>query len=226
MPNGASPQTDEACRGRGSNHHLHGGVWWNRLRLGPVNGLNLRGAKPARSEPAEIAHRVAEILKREADGEGIDRMYCNVYVPSLQYEHSRFFRYRRGQRLPSAALILSDNPKLCCGARGLCGPAWYWFERQAVHMLQPPVWIAPLGHPRRTDLQARLFSEHVETWPDAEGQPDGLEDAAAGAAPRHLRLQSHQPIPRAVRSSVNFTIPTNPSRLSCADDPPRVGKRS
>jgi hypothetical protein len=53
-------------------------------------------------------------------------MYRNVYVPSLQYEHSRFFRYRRGQRPPSAALILSDNPKLCCGARGLCGPAWYW----------------------------------------------------------------------------------------------------
>jgi hypothetical protein len=125
--------------------------------VGTGERSELRGAKPARSEPAEIAHRVAEILKREADGEGIDRMYCNVYVPSLQYEHSRFFRYRRGQRLPSAALILSDNPKLCCGARGLCGPAWYWFERQAVHMLQPPVWIAPLGH-RAVQTFKRGFS--------------------------------------------------------------------
>jgi hypothetical protein len=34
-------------------------------------------------------------------------MYLNVYVPSLQYEHGidRFFRYRRVQPLPSAALM-------------------------------------------------------------------------------------------------------------------------
>jgi len=34
-------------------------------------------------------------------------MYLNVYVPGLQYEHgiNRFFRYHRGQPLPSAALM-------------------------------------------------------------------------------------------------------------------------
>jgi hypothetical protein len=56
-----------------------------------------------------IAHSVAEILKRHVQltVEGIDRMYLNVYVPGLQYEHGiiRFFRYHRGQPLPSAALM-------------------------------------------------------------------------------------------------------------------------
>jgi hypothetical protein len=56
-----------------------------------------------------IAHSVAEIIKRHVrlTVEGIDRMYLNVYVPGLQYEHgiNRFFRYHRGQPLPSAALM-------------------------------------------------------------------------------------------------------------------------
>jgi DNA-binding HxlR family transcriptional regulator len=56
-----------------------------------------------------IAHSVAEIVKRHVrlTVEGIDRMYLNVYVPGLQYEHgiNRFFRYHRGQPLPSAALM-------------------------------------------------------------------------------------------------------------------------
>jgi hypothetical protein len=56
-----------------------------------------------------IAHSVAEILKRHVrlTVEGIDRMYLNVYVPNLQYEHGihRFFRYHRGQPRPSAALM-------------------------------------------------------------------------------------------------------------------------
>ena len=51
-----------------------------------------------------IAHSVAEIVKRHVrlTVEGIDRMYLNVYVPGLQYEHgiNRFFRYHRGQPLP------------------------------------------------------------------------------------------------------------------------------
>jgi hypothetical protein len=36
--------------------------------------------------------------------EGIDRMYLNVYVPRLQSEQGvvRFFKYHRGQPLPSA----------------------------------------------------------------------------------------------------------------------------
>src|SRR6266481_9968244 len=56
-----------------------------------------------------IADSVAEIIKRHVrlTVEGIDRMYLNVYVPGLQYEHgiNRFFRYHRGQPLPSAALM-------------------------------------------------------------------------------------------------------------------------
>src|SRR5215510_8537908 len=56
-----------------------------------------------------IAQSVAEIVKRHVMStvEGIDRMYLNVYVPGLQYEHgiNRFFRYHRGQPLPSAALM-------------------------------------------------------------------------------------------------------------------------
>ena len=56
-----------------------------------------------------IARSVAEIVKRHVKltVEGIDRMYLNIYVPGLQYEHgiNRFFRYHRGQPLPSAALM-------------------------------------------------------------------------------------------------------------------------
>jgi hypothetical protein len=56
-----------------------------------------------------IAQSVAEIVKRHVrlTVEGIDRMYLNVYVPGLQYEQgiNRFFRYHRGQPLPSAALM-------------------------------------------------------------------------------------------------------------------------
>jgi hypothetical protein len=56
-----------------------------------------------------LAQSVAEIVKRHVKltVEGIDRMYLNVYVPGLQYEQgiNRFFRYHRGQPLPSAALM-------------------------------------------------------------------------------------------------------------------------
>ena len=54
-----------------------------------------------------IAQSVAEIISRHVrlTVEGIDRMYLNVFVPGLQYEQGivRFFRYHRGQPLPSAA---------------------------------------------------------------------------------------------------------------------------
>jgi hypothetical protein len=57
-----------------------------------------------------IAHQsVAEILRDHVrlSVEGIDRMYLNVYVPQLQSEQGvvRFFKYHRGQPLPSAALM-------------------------------------------------------------------------------------------------------------------------
>jgi hypothetical protein len=56
-----------------------------------------------------IAQSVAEIVSRHVKltVEGIDRMYLNVFVPGLQYEQGivRFFRYHRGQPVPSAALM-------------------------------------------------------------------------------------------------------------------------
>jgi hypothetical protein len=57
-----------------------------------------------------IAHQsVADILRDHVrlSVEGIDRMYLNVYVPQLQCEQGvvRFFKYHRGQPLPSAALM-------------------------------------------------------------------------------------------------------------------------
>jgi hypothetical protein len=57
-----------------------------------------------------IAHQsVADILRDHVRlaVEGIDRMYLNVYVPQLQMEQGvvRFFKYHRGQPLPSAALM-------------------------------------------------------------------------------------------------------------------------
>jgi hypothetical protein len=57
-----------------------------------------------------IAHQsVADILRDHVrlSVEGIDRMYLNVYVPHLQSEQGvvRFFKYHRGQPLPSAALM-------------------------------------------------------------------------------------------------------------------------
>jgi hypothetical protein len=52
---------------------------------------------------------VADILRDRVrlSVEGIDRMYLNVYVPQLQSEQGvvRFFKYHRGQPLPSAALM-------------------------------------------------------------------------------------------------------------------------
>lgn len=55
-----------------------------------------------------IAQSVAEIVSRHVrlTVEGIDRMYRNVFVASLQYEQGivRFFREHHGQPLPSEAL--------------------------------------------------------------------------------------------------------------------------
>ena len=80
-----------------------------------------------------IAQSVAEIVSRHVKlaVEGIDRMYLNVFVPGLQYEQGivRFFRYHRGQPLPSAALMspMSRSFEMCdaggasCNERcGLC----------------------------------------------------------------------------------------------------------
>src|SRR5438876_9145211 len=76
---------------------------------------DLEGQTPARGNTCTtgaegmIAQSVAEIVSRHVKlaVEGIDRMYLNVFVPGLQYEQGivRFFRYHRGQPLPSAALM-------------------------------------------------------------------------------------------------------------------------
>lgn len=52
---------------------------------------------------------VAEILKQHVtlELESIDRMYCNLYIPPLQYEGGvlRFFHQQRGQPFASSALM-------------------------------------------------------------------------------------------------------------------------
>jgi len=53
---------------------------------------------------------VSEILRQHGtlEVESIDRMYLNVYVPQLQHERGvvAFFRYHRGQRFASSALMV------------------------------------------------------------------------------------------------------------------------
>lgn len=56
-----------------------------------------------------LPHRVSEILDKHVtlETEGIDRMYLNVYVPRLQTAAwiAAFFRYHRGHRFASSALM-------------------------------------------------------------------------------------------------------------------------
>src|SRR5437868_14682061 len=77
---------------------------------GPINGRDaLEGAKPHdRSRDDDITD-CGRASRRScpADGQGIDRMYLNVYVPRLQcaYGAVSFFRDHRGQPLASSALM-------------------------------------------------------------------------------------------------------------------------
>src|ERR1700689_3891784 len=56
-----------------------------------------------------LSRSVAEVLKEPVtlEVEGIDRMYLNVYVPALQRAGgvARFFRFHRGHRFASSALM-------------------------------------------------------------------------------------------------------------------------
>lgn len=56
-----------------------------------------------------VPQNIAEILREHVtlEVESIDRMYLNVYVPSLQYESgvAGFFRKHRGQRFASSVLM-------------------------------------------------------------------------------------------------------------------------
>lgn len=62
-----------------------------------------------------VAHSVAEVLAEhvELEVECIDRMYLNVYVPSLQHDKGvvGFFRFHRGHTFASSALMkpISDR---------------------------------------------------------------------------------------------------------------------
>jgi hypothetical protein len=57
------------------------------------------------SLPRSVADVISRHVKLEV--EGIDRMYLNVYQPSLQSDKqvAAFFRYHRGQAVPSSALM-------------------------------------------------------------------------------------------------------------------------
>src|SRR6202049_1899995 len=84
--------------------------WKNQAQVGPMHGLNaFERQYRMTGAGAMIAQSVADILSHHVklSVEGIDRMYLNIYVPKLQREQGvvQFFRGRRGQLLPSAALM-------------------------------------------------------------------------------------------------------------------------
>ena len=66
-----------------------------------------RTGGPPTEPNVNLPHSVAEILDNHVTFqlESIDRMYLNIYVPSLQYEGGvvKFFRSHRGQPIPSSA---------------------------------------------------------------------------------------------------------------------------
>jgi len=68
-----------------------------------------RTGGPPTEPNVNLPHSVAEILDNHVTFqlESIDRMYLNIYVPSLQYEGGvvKFFRSHRGQPIPSSALM-------------------------------------------------------------------------------------------------------------------------
>ena len=74
------------------------------------SGYRSRRTSGPPTEPnVNLSHSVAEILQSHVtlQLESIDRMYLNVYVPSLQYEGEvvKFFHGHRGQPIASSALM-------------------------------------------------------------------------------------------------------------------------
>jgi hypothetical protein len=103
-----------------------------------------------------IAHQsVADILRDHVrlSVEGIDRMYLNVYVPQLQSEQGvvRFFKYHRGQPLPSAALM---SPL----SRGFVAQ----LERFVAHDI-------PLVQFRKGERKDAVMAEHLRRFAGQEG---------------------------------------------------------
>src|SRR5215510_2762570 len=68
-----------------------------------------RTGGPPTEPNVNLSHRVADILQNNVTFqlECIDRMYLNLYVPSLQYEGGvvKFFHGHRGQLIASSALM-------------------------------------------------------------------------------------------------------------------------
>jgi hypothetical protein len=77
--------------------------------VGPLKAVVIpkdrRRPEPTMSIPRSVAEVIREHVVLET--EGIDRMYLNVYQPKLQTEKQAacFFRYHRGQPVPSSALM-------------------------------------------------------------------------------------------------------------------------
>jgi hypothetical protein len=77
--------------------------------VGPLKAVVIpkdrRRPEPTMSIPRSVAEVIREHVVLET--EGIDRMYLNVYQPKLQTEKQSacFFRYHRGQPVPSSSLM-------------------------------------------------------------------------------------------------------------------------
>jgi hypothetical protein len=99
---------------------------------------------------------VADILRDHVrlSVEGIDRMYLNVYVPQLQSEQGvvRFFKYHRGQPLPSAALM---SPL----SRGFVAHLERFVARVGI----------PLIHFRKGERKDAVMAEHLSRFAGEEG---------------------------------------------------------
>jgi hypothetical protein len=79
------------------------------------NGGRLRSGKGGRHQPGTVGDidRISQLTV-----EGIDRMYLNVYVPGLQYEHGII-----QENTPVFRTERRRNPKTGRSYRGSCGAA-------------------------------------------------------------------------------------------------------
>jgi hypothetical protein len=109
-PNGASPQPDEACR-------WSLGAWGLRSEGETVTGkpgpvyeplmrlVGLTGRPSDRSPVMTVARSVGDVLTEHVvfEVDCIDRMYCNVYIPQLQYAAGLVGYVHRQLGLPIAS---------------------------------------------------------------------------------------------------------------------------
>src|SRR5687767_13020387 len=117
-----------------------------------MNGLNAYKRQNLHDRSrGMIAQSVAEIVRRHVKltVEGIDRM-----VPGLQYEQGivRFFRYHRGQPLPSAALMSPMSRSFVAALKGFA----------ARHSI-------PLVQFRKGQRKDDVMAEHLRRFAGEEG---------------------------------------------------------